>query len=110
MPPDRFQARFGERWEALLAEERACTCTEISDRELARCTRQVLQEVHAFLNGDGGAISSEKACDWMQFCYALGLYRETAALFRHVFQDDLPEWAYERARKVAEACRTRIGS
>lgn len=51
----------------------------------------------------------EKAYDWMQFCYALGLYRETAALFAFVFQDDLPEWAYERARKMAEACKARLG-
>ena len=108
MPPNKFQARFGERWEALIAEGRARTCTEISDRELGRCARQVLREVHAFLSGDGNAISSEKAYDWMQFCYTLGLYRETAALFAFVFQDDLPEWAYERARKMAEACRARI--
>jgi hypothetical protein len=44
----------------------------------------------------------------MQFCYALGLYRETAALFAYVSQDDLPEWAYQRARKMAEACRARL--
>ena len=66
--------------------------------------------MHDFLDGNAAAASSEKAYDWMQFCYALRLYRETAALFAFVFQDDLPEWAYERARKVAEACRTRIGS
>jgi hypothetical protein len=108
MPAEEFQARFGKRWQALLAEERARTQTDISDRELARRARQVLQQVHTFLKGEGGAISSEKACDWMQFCYALGLYRETAALFAYVFQDDLPEWAYERARKMAEACRARI--
>jgi len=65
--------------------------------------------VHDFLDGKTAA-SSEKAYDWMQFCYALSLYRETAALFAFVFQDDLPEWAYERARKMAEACRARIGS
>jgi len=109
IPPDEFQARFGKQWEALLAEERTRTCTEISDRELGQRARQVVREVHAFLSGDGNAISSEKAYDWMQFCYALGLYRETAALFAFVFQDDLPEWAYERARKMAEACRARLG-
>jgi len=108
MPADEFQARFGKRWQALLSEERARTQTDVSDRELARRARQILQQVHAFLKGAGGAISSEKACDWMQFCYTLGLYRETAALFAYVFQDDLPEWAYERARKMAEACRARI--
>jgi len=109
MPPEQFQARFGERWEALLAEERARTCTEISDQQLARRARRALREVHAFLSGDGGAVSPEKAYDWMQFCYAPRLYRETAALFAFVFQDDLPRWAYERARKMAEACRARLG-
>jgi hypothetical protein len=110
MPADEFQTRFGERWQTLLAEERARIQTDVSDQELARRARQILQQVHTFLKGEGGAISSEKACDWMQFCYALGLYRETAALFAYVSQDDLPEWAYERARKMAEACRARLGS
>jgi len=45
----------------------------------------------------------------MQFCYALGLYREKAVFSAFVFQDDLPEWAYERARKMAKACRARLG-
>lgn len=109
IPPDEFQARFGARWEALLAEERARVQTDISDKELAQRARQILREVYAFLSGDGGAVSSEKTYDWMQFCYALGLYRETTALFAFVFQDDLPQWAYERARKMAEACRARLG-
>jgi hypothetical protein len=108
MPLDQFRKIWGELYDQLLAEERARTQTDVSDQELARRARQALQEVHAFLKGEGGAISSEKACDWMQFCYALGLYRETVALFHYVFQDDLPEWAYERARKMAEACRARI--
>jgi len=82
--------------------------TTISNRELDTRARAVLNKVHDFLDGNAAA-SSEKAYDWMQFCYALSLYRETAALFAFVFQDDLPEWAYERARKMAEACRARMG-
>jgi len=109
MPPDQFRQIWGELYDQLLAQERDRSKTTISDRQLGTRSRAVLREVHDFLDGKATA-SSEKAHDWMQFCYALGLYRETAALFAFVFQDDLPEWAYERARKVAEACRTRIGS
>jgi len=108
MPPDRFRQIWGELYDQLLVEERAWSKTTISNRELGTRARAVLREVHDFLDGNAAAASSEKAYDWMQFCYALGLYRETAALFAFVFQDDLPEWAYERARKMAEACRARI--
>lgn len=108
MPPDQFRQIWGELYDQLLAEERARSKTTISNRELGTRARAVLDKVHDFLDGKAVALSSEKAYDWMQFCYALGLYRETAALFAYVFQDDLPEWAYERARKMAEACRARI--
>jgi len=108
MPPDQFRHFWGELYDQLLAEERARSKTSISNRELGTRARAVLREVHDFLDGNAAA-SSEKAYDWMQFCYALGLYRETTALFAFVFQDDLPQWAYERARKVAEACRARLG-
>lgn len=108
MPPDRFRQVWGELYDRLLAEERACSRTTISNRELGTQASAVLREVHDVLDGNAAA-SPEKAYDWMQFCYAMGLYRETAALFAFVFQDDLPEWAYERARKVAEACRARLG-
>ena len=110
MPPDQFRQIWGELYDRLLAEERAQSKTTISNRELGARAGDVLREVHDFLDGNAAAASSsEKAYDWMQFCYALSLYRETAALFAYVFQDDLPEWAYERARKMAEACRSRLG-
>lgn len=109
MPPEQFRAIWGELYDRLLAEERARAVTDISDTELARRARRVLREIHAFLRGEGGAITSEKAYNWMLFCYTLGLYRETAALFSFVAQGDLPEWAYDRARKMAEACRAQLG-
>ena len=108
MPPDQFRQIWGELYDQLLAQERARAKTTISNRELGVRARAVLREVHDVLDGNTAA-SSEKAYDWMQFCYALSLYRETAALFRHIFQDDLSQWAYERARKMAEACRARLG-
>ena len=108
MPHDQFRPIWGELYDQLLAQERARSKTSVSSRELGARARAVLNEVHGSLDGNATA-SSEKAYDWMQFCYALRLYRETVALFAFVFQDDLPEWAYERARKMAEACRARIG-
>jgi hypothetical protein len=108
MPPDQFRAIWGELYDRLLAEERARAQTDISDTELARRARRVLREIHAFLKGESGSISSEKAYNWMIFCYTLSLHRETAALFAFVAQDDLPEWAYERARRMAEACRAQL--
>jgi len=108
MPPDQFRQIWGELYDQLLTEERARSRTTISNRQLGSRARAILRKVHDFLDGNAAA-SSEKAYDWMQFCYALGLYRETAALFAFVSQDDLPEWAYERARKMAEACRARLG-
>ena len=109
MPADQFHPIWGELYDRLLAQERAHSKTSVSNRELGTRARAVLNEVHDSLGGNVAA-SSEKAYDWMQFCYALRLYRETAALFAFVSQDDLPEWAYERARKMAEACRARVSS
>jgi len=109
IPPDQFRQIWGGLYDQLLAQERARSKTTISDRQLGTRARAVLREVHDFLDGDSGAVSSEKAYDWMLFCYSLGLHRETVALSAYVFKDDLPEWAYERASKMAEACRARLG-
>ena len=81
MPADQFRQIWGTLYDHLLAEERTRAVTLITQTELGRRTHRWLDEVHAFLSGkNASAPSSEVLCDWIQFCYVLELYRESAAL------------------------------
>jgi hypothetical protein len=109
MPADQFRQVWGTLYDQLLAEERAKAVTQITQTELGRRTRRWLDEVHAFLSGTNAKPpSSETLCDWIQFCYALELHREAAALLPFVQEDDVDPGSYKRARRVAEVCRSKV--
>ena len=109
MPSDQFREVWGTLYDQLLAEERAKAVTEITQTELGRRTRRWLDDVHAFLNGKNASTpATETLCDWIQFCYALELYREAAALLPFVSADDVDRATYARSRRIAEVARTRV--
>jgi len=54
--------------------------------------------------------SSEKICDWINFCYLLRLYREGIELFSYVDPIDVNDWYYERTKKIAKLCNIHINS
>jgi hypothetical protein len=109
MPADQFRAVWGALYDQLLAEERAKAITAVSQTELGRRTRQRLDEIHAFLQGENASTpSSETVCDWIHFCYALQLFREAAALLPYAREDEVDPAIYKRTKRVAEACRSKL--
>jgi hypothetical protein len=108
MPADQFQQIWGAIYQALLAEERTKAITTLTDSSLKERARKPVRRIHAFIQGRGNdAPKSEEICDWIHFCYTLELYREAAALWQYVNQDDVHPWQYERTKRVAAVCRTK---
>jgi hypothetical protein len=110
MPPDQFRQIWGGIYDQVLAEERRKAITPVNDRFLAEKTRAIVQRVQDFLQSRSNeSPKSEVVCDWIFICYNLDLFREGAALWQYVNQDETNPWQYERTMKLSAACRTRIG-
>jgi len=87
--PPKQRQREVERWQTILGERVAA--------------------IRAFLDGASGHMpSDETLCSWIEFCYTFELFREGAALFEGVSEESVNEWLYERAKKIAMACRHRL--
>lgn len=111
MSQESFRQVWGALYDQLLAKERAKAITQVSDKQLLQAVRQPVRRIQDFLQGRGNDTpKSEDVCDWIQFCYTLGLYREGAALWQYVQRDEVNAWLYERSKKIAAVCRTRIGT
>lgn len=110
MSADEFKRDWGEIYDQLLAAERAKSITHLTDRHLLERVRPLVQRIQDFLQGRSDeSPKSEVICDWIFLCYTLELFREGAALWRYVNQDEVNAWQYERAAKFSAACRARIG-
>lgn len=109
MAPDRFRATWGELYDKLVAEELSRPTSDVAPAELGQRAKRRVDEIHAFLHGRAaGAPTAEVLCDWLQFCYALELYRESAALLPYVREDEVDPGVYRRARRIAEVCRSKV--
>jgi hypothetical protein len=109
MPADQFRQVWGSLYDHLLAQERAKAITDVGPTELGRRCRKRLDEIHAFLCGkNSSSPSSEMLCDWIQFCYALELYREVAALLPYVCEEETDPVTYRRAKRVTEVSCTKL--
>jgi hypothetical protein len=64
--------------------------------------------VRDFLNGRSGRPSDERLCDWVNFCYEFGLFREGRDLFRLIDSSQVNEWYYERASRLARVCAMKV--
>ncbi len=109
MSPEDFDKDWGELFDRLTAEERAKWITAVTDRQLAERTRSVILRIHGFLQGSSTETpKSELVCDWIFLCYTLELFREGAALWRYVNQDEVNEWQHQRTAKLSAACKARV--
>ena len=109
MSPDLFRATWGALYDQLVAEELAKTTTDATPAELGRRAQKRLDEIHTFLQGQtAGSPSAEILCDWIQFCYALELYREAAALLPYICEGEVAPATYKRAKRVASLCRNKL--
>jgi hypothetical protein len=110
LPPDVFRSELGTIYEGLLAESRANSITVVTDSGLLTTARQQVRRIQGYLQGRASDTpKSEELCDWIQFAYRLELHREAAALWQYVHQNEVNPWQYERTKKIAMACRARIG-
>jgi hypothetical protein len=111
MPNDQFRSVWGEIYDRLQAEERARAITAVTQTELGRRARRRLDEIHDFLRGKSSSTpSSDMLCDWIHLCYALELHREAAALLPYVRDAEVNSAIYKRAKRVADLCRSKLGS
>ena len=109
MSADQFRQVWGPIYEQLLAEERAKAITTLTDASLKDLVRKPVRRIQEFLQGRGNdSPKSEEICDWIHFCYTLELYREAAALWLYVSPEEVHPWQYERTKRVAAVCRTKI--
>jgi|GEM_PF-5818097 len=66
--------------------------------------RQV-ETIRAYLQGRGTSHpDSEKLCDWVQFCYMFGLYKEGRDLLSFISPSEVHPWYYDRTKKLARLC------
>ena len=109
MSPEKFRATWGELYDKLLAEELAKPTTDVSPSELGQRARRRVDEIHAFLHGQIASIpAAEVLCDWIQFCYALELYREASALLHYVREDEVDTKTYTQAKRIAQVSHSRL--
>lgn len=109
MPIEKFRATWGEMYDKLVAEELSRPTTDVAPAELGQRAKHRVDEIQAFLHGrTTGTPTAEVLCDWIQFCYALELYREAAALLPYVCEDEVDPGIYKRARRIAEVCRAKL--
>lgn len=64
--------------------------------------------VRDFLNGRSGRPSDERLCDWVNFCYEFGLFREGRELFKLIDPSQVNDWYYERTRRLARVCAMKV--
>jgi hypothetical protein len=109
LPAEEFRHAWGDIYEHLLEIEREKSITILDNSALGNMARVPLSRTQEFLSGQSkDQPSAEELCDWIHFCYMLGLYRESVALWPFVQAHDVNEWYYERAQKIVRACRARI--
>ena len=66
---------------------------------------QEVEAIRAFLEGrTEQRPSAEKICDWIQFSYTFGLFEEASKLFGLVSPQEVNNWYFDRARKLARIC------
>lgn len=71
-----------------------------------KLTDKTARQIDMFLNGQTDqALSEEVLCEWIEFCYTNGLYKEGAALLRYIDESKVPTEIYQRTKKIAEICK-----
>lgn len=64
--------------------------------------------IRDFLHGRASRPTDERLCDWVNFCYEFGLYREGCDLFALVDPSQVNQWYYERTRRLAKVCAMKV--
>lgn len=80
------------------------------EKAMHKLVDEYVKQIHFFLDGrSSNRPSDEQICDWIQFCYVVGLFDEGNRLFELIDQGNLDnEWLYKRTKKISRICRIKI--
>jgi hypothetical protein len=71
-----------------------------------KLTDKTARQIDGFLNGQTDQAPSEAVlCEWIEFCYTNGLYKEGASLLRYIDDSKVAVDSYQKIRKIAEICK-----
>ena len=59
-----------------------------------------VESINRVLEGVNSLPTDEILCDWVQFCYDFGLYKEGQELFSLITPDQVNDWYYDRTKKL----------
>lgn len=79
-----------------------------SEREtlLKRLTDKTARQINLYLSGQSEYIpNDETLCEWIEFSYNNGLYKEGATLFHYINEKSVHSATFQKTRKIAEICR-----
>lgn len=83
---------------------------EKSDKELLTSTRQMIQEIHDFLNeGEESAVDHDQLCFWVWFCYNMQLYDQGALVFKRIDSLKASPILYKLVKRIGNMCQLRRG-
>lgn len=64
--------------------------------------------IQDFLMGRADRPSDERLCDWINFSYEFGLFREGRDLFALIDPTQVNPWYYERTKRLAKVCAMKV--
>lgn len=71
-----------------------------------RLTDKTARQIDLFLSGQTEQTpKDETLCEWIEFCYSSGLYREGAGLIRYIDEEKVSPEVFQKTRKIAEICK-----
>lgn len=110
MPTEQFRQLWGTLYDQLLAEERGRATTSITHAELGKRAKRELDRIHSYLQGrETEQPDTRRICLWIQFCYALELYREAASLWPYMDENQVDPAIYDQVRRLATASKAKLG-
>ena len=110
MPASEFRQLWGPVYDELLAEDRAKAITSISQAELGKRANSELDKIRSYLRGRATEKpDARRICAWIEFCYTLGLHRESASLLQYLDESEVDAAVYGQVRRLGMASQAKLG-
>jgi len=73
---------------------------------IKRLTDKTARQIDFYLKGQAEYTpNDETLCEWTEFCYNSGLYKEGATLFHYIDEKAVSPEIFQKTRKIAEICK-----
>lgn len=71
-----------------------------------KLTDKTARQIDSFLKGQTEEKPSDDTlCEWVEFCYTNGLFKEGAALFHYIDEKGVSSETFQKTKKIAEICK-----